>query len=187
MTVSEDGTIKGLGNVLDQANIQWVKHSKRAARLVVRLGQKMGLPEAGLVILRQGMLLHDIGKTQIPDNIMNKREPLTQEEWRVMKRHPEIGFQIVSRVPYPPEVAEIVRYHHENWDGTGYPQGLCEEAIPLYARMAALVEVWDALRHNLPYRPAWKKCDALAYIKEQAGQKFDPQIVAVFVEMVGEE
>lgn len=187
MTASEDSTIDGLGKVLDQANTHRIKHSERAAKLILHLGQRMNVPEAGLVMLRQGMLLHDIGKTQIPESITGKRGPLTQDEWKVMKCHPEIGFQMVKRTPYPPEVAEIVRYHHENWDGSGYPHGLAGEAIPFYARMAAIVEVWDALLHSLPYRPAWKKADALAYVKEQSGQKFDPQIVAVFVEMIGDE
>lgn len=187
MTLSDDASIEGLGQMLDQANVHRVKHSERAARLILSLGQPLGIPEAGLALLRQGMLLHDIGKTQIPDRITNKRGPLTQEEWKIMKRHPEIGYQMVNRIPYPAEVADIVRYHHENWDGTGYPQGLCGEAIPYYARIAAIVEVWDALLHNLPYRSAWKKSDALAYVKEQAGQKFDPRIAAVFVEMVGED
>jgi putative nucleotidyltransferase with HDIG domain len=155
--------------------------------LIARFGQKLGISADGLNLLSQGMLLHDIGKTQIPDSISNKRGPLTQEEWKVMKRHPELGYQIVSRDACPPEVTEIVRYHHENWDGTGYPKGLCGEAIPYYARIAAIVEVWDALLHNLPYRPAWKKADALAYLKEQAGQKFDAQLVAQFIAMVGEE
>ncbi len=187
MTVSDDAALGNLGKSLDRANIQRMKHSERAARLIFRLGERMGVPESGLVLLRQGMLMHDIGKTQIPDRIINKRGPLTQDEWKVMKQHPEIGYQLVSRVPYPVEAAEIVRYHHENWDGTGYPHGLAMEAIPLYARMAAIVEVWDALLHNLPYRPAWKKEDALLYIKEQAGQKFDPQIVSVFTGMIEEE
>jgi putative nucleotidyltransferase with HDIG domain len=184
MTASENSTIDGLGKELDQDNIHRIKHSERAALLILQLGQRMNVPEAGLVLLRQGMLLHDVGKTQIPKNITGKRGPLTQDEWKVMKCHPEIGYQMVKRAPYPPEVAEMVRYHHENWDGTGYPHGLAGEAIPLYARMAAIVEVWDALLHSLPYRPAWKKDEALAYVKEQACQKFDPQIVAVFVEMV---
>ena len=187
MTSADESSVVGLGKVLDQANIHRVKHSERAARLLLHLGRRMDIPEAKLVLLRQGMLLHDIGKTQIPDSINNKRGPLTQEEWKVMKRHPELGFQMVNRVPYPREVAEIVRYHHENWDGSGYPDGLCGEAIPLHARMAAIVEVWDALLHNLPYRPAWKKSDALEYMKEQAGLKFDPQVVAVFVEMIEED
>lgn len=194
MTASQDAAdnaadtaaVEGLGKALDQANIQRLKHSERAARLIVRLGKEMGVSESDLAHLRQGMLMHDVGKTQIPAKITGKHGPLTQEEWKVMKRHPELGYQIVNQAQGPKAVAEIVRYHHENWDGTGYPHGLSGEAIPLYARMAAIVEVWDALTHALPYRPPWKKADALAYVKEQAGQKFDPKIVAVFVEMVEE-
>ncbi len=176
-----------LGKVLNQANTQRIKHSERTSRLIFHLGQRMGLPETSLAYLRQGMLMHDIGKTEIPDQILTKREPLTQDEWKVMKRHPEIGYKIVCCGQTPPEVAEMVLYHHENWDGTGYPKQLKGEEIPLFARMAAIVEVWDALLHVLPYRPAWKKNDALEYIRQEAGLKFDPELAAVFIEIMSED
>jgi putative nucleotidyltransferase with HDIG domain len=184
MTGTSDELIEGLGSLMNQANAQRLKHSERTAKLILRLGARMDLHEEEFVLLRQGMLMHDIGKTEIPEGLLNKRGPLTQEEWKVMKRHTEIGFRLVNRIPVPKPVAEMVLYHHENWDGTGYPEGLRGEAIPFYARLAAVVEVWDALTHVLPYRPAWKKEDAMNYLQDQSGLKFDPQIIPEFIRLV---
>jgi HD-GYP domain-containing protein (c-di-GMP phosphodiesterase class II) len=128
-----------------------------------------------------------VGKLAIPDHILLKPGPLTEEEWAVMKRHPVYAYEWLSGIPFLGKALDIPYAHHERWDGSGYPRGLKGEAIPLFARIFAVVDVYDALTSDRPYRKAWPKEKALAYLQEQAGRQFDPQVVATFLRLVEEE
>ena len=132
-------------------------------------------------------LLHDVGKIAVPDAILRKPGPLTPEEWDVMHRHPYYSRQIVAPVEPLRRLTPWIYHHHERWDGTGYPDGLKGEAIPLAARIIAVADVWDALRSDRPYRKAWPEEKAWEHIREQAGKHFDPQVVEVFLRMQGNE
>jgi HD-GYP domain-containing protein (c-di-GMP phosphodiesterase class II) len=131
--------------------------------------------------MRRGALLHDIGKMGISDTILLKPGSLTDEEWETMRQHPEYAYNLLSPISYLRPALDIPYCHHEKWDGTGYPRGLKGEEIPLAARIFAVVDVWDALRSDRPYRKAWSEEKARAYIREQAGKYFDPRVVEVFL------
>jgi HD-GYP domain-containing protein (c-di-GMP phosphodiesterase class II) len=146
----------------------------------------MGVEEADLVHIRRGALLHDIGKMGIPDSILLKPGPLTEDEWIIMRKHPVYALELLSPIAYLRPALDIPYAHHEKWDGTGYPRGLKETQIPLAARIFAVTDVWDALTSDRPYRPAWAPEQALAYIREQAGRHFDPAVVEAFLRVVPE-
>ncbi|MEW6718352.1 MAG: HD-GYP domain-containing protein, partial [Chloroflexota bacterium] len=137
------------------------------------------------VHVRRGALLHDMGKLGIPDTILLKPGPLTEKEWEIMHQHPVYAYELLAPIPYLRPALDIPYCHHENWDGSGYPRKLKGEQIPLVARIFAVVDVWDALRSDRPYRKAWPEEKALAYIQEQAGKHFDPQVVEAFLRTVG--
>jgi HD-GYP domain-containing protein (c-di-GMP phosphodiesterase class II) len=151
------------------------------AEMTVRLAEKMGFPAIELEVLRQGALLYDIGKVGIPDAILLKPSALTSDEWEVMKQHPIYASKVIGGIHHLRRAIDIPLYHHDKWDGAGYPKGLHKEDIPLQARMFSVVDVYDALNTNRPYRPAWPKADALQYIGSQAGQHFDPKVVDTFL------
>jgi HD-GYP domain-containing protein (c-di-GMP phosphodiesterase class II) len=132
--------------------------------------------------IRRGALLHDIGKMGVPDQILLKPGPLTDDEWIIMKKHPEFALNMLTPIQYLKDALEIPYCHHEKWDGSGYPRGLKNDQIPLAARIFAIVDVWDALRSDRPYRQAWSKERTIDYIKEQRGIHFDPNIVEMFLE-----
>jgi len=154
--------------------------------MTLHLAQAMGVPEPDLVHIRRGALLHDIGKMGIPDAILHKPGPLTNEEKAIMQRHPIYAYELLSPIDYLRPALDIPYCHHEKWDGTGYPRRLRGEHIPLAARIFAVADVWDALRSGRPYRPAWTAGRARQYIRKQAGKHFDPQVVEVFLRMQGE-
>ncbi len=162
-------------------------HSRRVAILVDRFGRLLGLGMDDLAILQKGAILHDIGKTRVPECILNKPGPLSDSEWRIMRRHPEYACNILSRFQSPNNTLVIPYCHHEWWDGSGYPRGLKGEEIPVSARLFALTDVWDALRSDRPYRRRWPIEKAYKYIQDQAGRQFDPQLVKVFSGLVGNE
>ena len=143
----------------------------------------MGINGKNLGHIRRGALLHDIGKMGIPDSIIQKPGKLTDEEWQIMWQHPVYAHEWLSPIEFLRPALEIPYCHHERWDGTGYPRGLEGEQIPLEARIFAIVDVWDALRSDRPYRKTWSKEKTLAHIKEQSGKHFDPQVVDVFLEL----
>ena len=128
--------------------------------------------------------MHDIGKMGVPDNILLKPGPLTEEEWEIMRKHPQFAYELLTPIDYLHQALDIPYSHHEKWDGTGYPRGLKGEEIPLAARIFAVVDVWDALTSERPYRPAWSREKAIEYIKTQSGVHFDPQVVEVFLESI---
>jgi HD-GYP domain-containing protein (c-di-GMP phosphodiesterase class II) len=143
----------------------------------------MGIDQEELAHIRRGAILHDIGKMGIPDGILQKPGPLTEMEWSITRRHPEISFQLLAYIPYLRPALDIPYCHHERWDGSGYPRGLKGESIPLAARIFSVVDVWDSLISDRPYRKSWPYEKALNYIKEQAGISFDPQVVDEFIKL----
>ena len=152
--------------------------------MTIKLVHEFSFPEDELLHIRWGALLHDIGKMGVPDNILLKPEALTEEEWVVMRKHPQYAFDLLKSIAFLGSALDIPYCHHEKWDGTGYPRGLKGAEIPLVARLFAVVDVWDALTSDRPYRPAWTKDEALAYIRDQSGKYFDPQVIDAFLDMI---
>jgi response regulator RpfG family c-di-GMP phosphodiesterase len=148
----------------------------------LRLAKAMGIGSTELVHIRRGALLHDIGKMGVPDNILLKPDKLTDEEWQVMRLHPQLAYNLISPINYLRPALDIPYCHHEKWDGSGYPRGLQGEQIPLAARLFAIVDVWDALHSDRPYRPAWHKEKIREHIRSLAGTHFDPQVAKVWLE-----
>jgi len=184
LTLAYDTTLEGWSKALDLRDKETEGHTQRVMELTVRLARAIGLREEEIVHLRRGALLHDIGKMGIPDSILLKPGPLTDEEWIIMKNHPVYAFELLAPVAHLRPALDIPYGHHEKWDGTGYPRGLRGNQIPLAARIFAVADVWDALRSDRPYRAAWPQERALDYIREQAGKHFDPAIVEVFLRLV---
>lgn len=179
-----DATLEGWSRMLDMRDQVTEEHTHRVTELTVALAEKMGFPDSELGHIRRGALLHDIGKMGIPDSILQKPGPLTDNEWAIMQTHPEKAYIVLSRVPYLLPAVDIPYCHHEKWDGTGYPRKLRGDEIPLSARIFAVVDVYDALTSDRPYRKAWDKEKALAYIREQSGRHFYPDAVNAFWKMI---
>jgi len=180
-----DATLEGWSRMLDMRDHITDEHTRRVSELTINLANKMGFPESELGHIRRGALLHDIGKMGIPDSILLKPAPLTETERVIMQTHPEKAYQILSKIEYLAHAIDIPYCHHEKWDGTGYPRGLKGEEIPLSARIFAVVDVYDALTSDRPYRKAWEKKEALNYIGEQSGKHFFPDAVKAFCMMMG--
>jgi putative nucleotidyltransferase with HDIG domain len=181
-----DQTLASLISALDARDRETEGHSMRVSQLAVQLGKTLGFTHEQLKVLERGSLLHDIGKIGISDNILHKPGPLNEEEWKAMRQHPDIGAKIVEGIPFLEETIPLIRHHQERWDGTGYPDGLAEEGIPRLARLFAVVDAFDALISNRPYRQKISTHEALQYLREQAGVLFDPQIVGAFEKMAAE-
>ncbi|MFO7545741.1 MAG: PAS domain S-box protein [Trueperaceae bacterium] len=181
-----DRTIEGWANALDLKDEETAGHSKRVTEMTVRLARRLGVNGDDVVHVQRGALLHDIGKMGIPDEILLKRGPLTTEEFEVMKQHPVYAYELLSPIEFLRPALDIPYCHHERWDGTGYPRGLEGEQIPLAARIFAAVDVFDALTSERPYRPAWTRERAEAFIREGSGKHFDPAIVETFFEVLGQ-
>ncbi|MCD6576730.1 MAG: GAF domain-containing protein [Anaerolineaceae bacterium] len=179
-----DTTIEGWARTLELRDRETEGHSQRVMDLTMRLSRKLGIPEDEIKHIQRGALLHDIGKMGIPDKILLKKGPLTEEEWVVMRKHPQFARDMLSAIPFLEKAIDIPYYHHERWDGTGYPCGLRGEDIPLSARIFAIVDVWDALRSDRPYRKAWTDEEALNEIKRGNGTHFDPVVVKAFMEVI---
>jgi putative nucleotidyltransferase with HDIG domain len=184
LVLAYNATLEGWSRALELRDHETQGHSQRVTRLAVYLGRAMGLGEADLVHLRRGALLHDIGKMGVPDNILTKPGPLTDDEWKIMRQHPVYAYELFSQIEFLRPALDIPYGHHERWDGSGYPRGLSGEAIPLAARIFAVVDVWDALSSDRPYRPAWPEEEATAYICAGSGKHFDPCIVEAFLEVL---
>ncbi len=177
--------VQGWVAVLHVRDLETSDHTHRVARATVALGRALGLDEWTLRIWRWGALLHDIGKVAVPDNILHKPGPLTLQEWRVMRRHPLLAREILEKASFvPPAVLEIPLCHHERWDGSGYPFGLQESTIPLSARAFAIVDVWDALQSERPYRAPWPRERVVRYLQANAGGLFDPYLVDLYIRLV---
>ena len=176
-----DATIEGLSRALDYRDRETRGHSERVTQMALRMGQALGLTSDALTQIRRGALLHDIGKMAVPDSILHKPGPLTPEERAVMCRHTEYAREMLWPIVFLRPALDIPCYHHEKWDGTGYPQGLKGEEIPLAARLFALIDVWDALSSDRPYRLAWPPERVLDHLHSLTGTHFDPALVPVFL------
>jgi len=172
-----DQTLKALMSALDARDRETEGHSMRVSQLACLLGEKIGLNSDQLKALERGALLHDIGKIGISDTILHKPGKLTEDEWKIMRMHPDIGARIVERIPFLQESMTVVRYHHERWDGSGYPLGIKGEDIPIQARIFACVDVFDALTSKRSYRNKSTPDEAIQYLREQSGILFDGKIV----------
>jgi putative nucleotidyltransferase with HDIG domain len=181
---SYESTLEGWAAALDLRDKETEGHSQRVTLLAVQLAQGMGMSKEDVSYLRQGALLHDIGKMGVPDRILHKNGPLTGEEQSIMRQHPVNAYKMLYPIAHLRPALDIPYCHHEKWDGTGYPRGLKGEEIPLPARIFTLVDVWDALRSNRPYRNAWPVKKTIAYLQQEAGTSFDPNIVKRFVEII---
>ena len=184
MTRAYNATIEGWSRALDLRDKETEGHTRRVTETTLELARAMGIPEDDLVHVRRGALLHDIGKLGVPDQVLLKPAPLTDEEWEVMRRHPEYARLLLSPIEFLRPALDIPLCHHERWDGTGYPRGLRGEEIPLVARIFAVVDVWDALRSDRPYRPALGEQEALGYLHRSAGSHFDPAVVEAFLALL---
>ncbi|TBH20121.1 PAS domain S-box protein [Thermus thermamylovorans] len=182
-----DLTLWGWAKAVELRDQETAGHTERVTGLALRLARALGVPEEDLDHLRRGAILHDVGKLAIPDAVLLKPGPLSEEEWAVMKKHPVYAYEWLSGIPFLRKALEIPYAHHERWDGSGYPRGLKGLEIPLSARIFAVVDVYDALTSDRPYRKAWPREKALAYLEEQAGQQFDPEVVAAFLELMAGE
>lgn len=182
---TRDATFRSLGVALEYRDYETKGHTDRVTNLIRRMAEKLDLGKTQLQALQWGAYLHDLGKLTVPDHILLKQGPLTPEEFEVIKRHPLTGEDMCRDIPFlPPETLEIIRHHHERFDGSGYPDGLAGEAIPFSARLFAPVDVYDALRSDRPYRKAVSRDVALDYMREQSGKHFDPDLLTLFVELI---
>ncbi|MBN2044320.1 MAG: HD domain-containing protein [Anaerolineales bacterium] len=177
-------TLQGWSQMIDLRDQITDEHTRRVVDLTVHLARRMNFPENEIAHIRRGALLHDIGKIGIPDAILQKPDKLTENEWVVMRTHPEIAYQVLSQIEYLKPALDIPYCHHEKWNGIGYPRKLKGEEIPLSARIFAVVDVFDALTSDRPYRKAWSKEKALNYLKDQSGKHFYPDAVEAFLEML---
>jgi HD-GYP domain-containing protein (c-di-GMP phosphodiesterase class II) len=181
LRLAYDTTLEGWSRALDLRDHETEGHTRRVTELSLRLAEAMGLSGEALLHLRRGALLHDIGKLGVPDSILHKPGPLTDDEWVIMRQHPGYAYELLRPIDYLRPALDIPYCHHEKWDGAGYPRQLTGEAIPLSARIFAVADVWDALCSDRPYRPRWSAEQARAYLAEQSGRHFDPRVVDVFM------
>ena len=182
LSVAYDATIEGWSRALDLRDRETEGHTQRVTNLTIQLGRLLHLSETELVQMRWGALLHDIGKMGVPDGVLFKPGPLIEEEWAIMKKHPVFAYEMLSPIRYLRAALDIPYLHHEKWDGSGYPMGLRGEQIPLAARIFAVADVWDALRSDRPYRPAWPLEKARKHIRSLMGTHFDPAVAEVFLQ-----
>jgi putative nucleotidyltransferase with HDIG domain len=181
---SYDDTLEGWAKALELRDKETEGHSERVTVLTVRLAEAMGIQGDALVNIRRGALLHDIGKMGTPDAILNKNGPLDEEERRIIEKHPQHAYDMLRLIEYLEPALEIPYCHHEKWDGTGYPRKLKGEEIPISARMFAVVDVFDALHSDRPYRKAWALPEVFKYLKDQSGSHFDPRVVEAFIRLM---
>ncbi|MBI4787799.1 MAG: GAF domain-containing protein [Chloroflexi bacterium] len=183
LAMAYDATIEGWSGALDLRDKETEGHTRRVTEVTLGLARVMGISDADLAHMRRGALLHDIGKMAIPDSILHKPGPLTDEEWQIMRRHPTYAFELLSPIAYLRPALDIPYCHHEKWDGTGYPRGLKGKQIPLAARVFAVVDVWDALRSDRPYRAAWQEVQVREHIQSLSGTHFEPSVAEQFLRM----
>jgi HD-GYP domain-containing protein (c-di-GMP phosphodiesterase class II) len=187
LTRAYDATLQGWSYALEMRDQETQGHSRRVTQITDLLARELGVTEPMLTHIRRGVLMHDIGKMSIPDAILKKPGPLTSDEMTIMRKHPDYAYNFLLPIDYLLPALDIPYCHHEKWDGSGYPRGLKGEEIPLAARIFAVVDVFDALTSDRPYRKAWRKEEALQYIYEQAGKHFDPAVAAVFLNEIAKK
>jgi response regulator RpfG family c-di-GMP phosphodiesterase len=181
LVVAYNATIAGWSRALDLRDKETEGHTRRVTEMTLKLAEAMGLPESELVHIRRGALLHDMGKLGVPDHILLKPEPLDEDEWAVMRKHPQYAYDLLQHIDFLRPALDIPLSHHEKWDGTGYPRGLRGEQIPLAARIFAVVDVWDALCSDRPYRPAWPQEKVREHLQSIAGSHLDARVVERFL------
>jgi putative nucleotidyltransferase with HDIG domain len=185
LSLAYDATIEGWSRAMDLRDHETEGHTQRVTDLTMNLARFMHVDEPQLTAIRRGALLHDIGKMGIPDAILLKEGKLTDKEWVLMRKHPQLAHEMLMPISYLHDAIAIPYCHHEKWDGTGYPQGLAGDQIPLVARIFAIIDVWDALTSDRPYRKKWTEQKARKYIEEQRGRHFDPRVVDAFLNNIG--
>ena len=187
LRLAYDRTLEGWSKALDLRDKETEGHTQRVIDMTLQIAKVMGVPDKTLVHIRRGALLHDIGKMGIPDAILLKPGPLSKDEWEIMRMHPVYAYDLLYPIKHLGPALDIPYAHHEHWDGSGYPRQLAGENIPLAARIFAVVDVWDALTSDRPYRSAWSAKKTINYIKAQRGTYFDPQIVDIFTTLIKNE
>jgi PAS domain S-box-containing protein len=186
LVLTYDTTLEGWSRALDMRDKETEGHTQRVTQLTIKLAGMLGIKDEELVHIRRGALLHDIGKLGVPDSVLLKEGSLNEDEWKIIRQHPIHAYNLLYPITYLRPALDIPRSHHEHWDGNGYPDGLEGIQIPLAARIFAVVDVWDALTSDRPYREAWSQQKALRYIKERSGKQFDPSVVDAFLMLIEE-
>jgi HD-GYP domain-containing protein (c-di-GMP phosphodiesterase class II) len=181
INLAYEATIEGFARALELREREPFGHTRQVAEITTLFARAAGIPEESIPHLQRGAFLHDIGKLGVPESILHKAGALTDNEWAVIRTHPQIGYDLLLPIVYLHASLDIPYSHHEKWDGTGYPQGLAGEKIPLMARIFSIVDVWDALISDRPFRKAWTDEQASHYLKQQAGTRFDPDLVDIFL------
>lgn len=184
LSLALDATLASWGAAMELRGVEPEGHTERVTTMAVELGHAMGMSDAALVHVRRGAMVHDIGKMGIPDRIMFKVGPLDADEWDEMRKHPVYAYELLSSIPMLGPALDIPYYHHENWDGTGYPRGLEGREIPLAARIFRIVDVWDALHSDRSYRQAWDRSEVGDHIREHVDAYFDRDVVHVFFDLL---
>jgi HD-GYP domain-containing protein (c-di-GMP phosphodiesterase class II) len=179
-----DATIEGWARTLQLRDPATEEHNWRIVEMTLRLCKMLDIPESEQVHIRRGAILHDIGKIVLPDSILLKQGPLSESEWELMRQHPTYAYHLLAAIPFLRPALHIPYCHHERWNGSGYPRGLHDEEIPLAARLFAVVDVWDALSSQRPYRDAWPQEKVQHYLQANAGILFDPRIVTAFLPLL---
>lgn len=187
LTIAYDATLEGWVKALDMRHKETEGHTRRVVELATRLGRAFGLSETEQVQLRRGALLHDIGKMGVPDGTLMKPASLNEGEWDQMRRHPQYAYDFLAPIAFLRPSLDIPYCHHEKWDGTGYPRGLKGEEIPMFARIFAIVDVYDALRSDREYRPAWPEDKVREHLRSLSGSHFEPVVVDTFLRMLESE
>lgn len=186
LVLAYDTTLEGWSRILELRRLESEGHMQRILEMTINLALALGVSEQDIVNIRRGVLLHDIGIFGVPDNILHKPGPLTTDEWAVIRMHPIYAYDLLMPISYLRFALDIPYCHHEKWDGTGYPRGLKGNEIPIAARIFAVVDVWDALRSDRPFRSAWSDQKVVEYLRSNAGSHFDPHIVQVFLTLLSE-
>jgi putative nucleotidyltransferase with HDIG domain len=179
-----DTTLEGWARTLELRDKETEGHSRRVTKITINVARALEIPEDEIVHIRRGAILHDIGKMAVSDEILRKKDKLTEIERAAIEQHPEIARQLLEPITFLKKALDIPYCHHEKWDGTGYPRGLKEREIPVPARIFAIVDVWDAIQSDRPYNKGWPREKAIEYIKQQVGSRFDPHIVDVFLRLI---
>ena len=184
LELAYETTLEGWARALELRDYETKGHTDRVTELALDLARELGVKGEDLTHIRRGALLHDIGKIAVSDTILLKEGKCTPEEWALIQQHPEYGYDMLKEIKYLKPSLDIVLYHHEKWDGSGYPRGLSGESIPFSARLFAIIDVWDALTNDRPYHEAWTQEKALAYIQKESGKHFDPRVVTAFNKII---